>query len=115
MIDEDLTREIAVVSAGARRLGSKDVRDAVPTTAVGEILALADELTRIGSAGTELARRIESVTGLRAGEVQVLAAVDAGSVHPRGIAEVIGQVVEVAGGRVGALVARGRAGRRGVE
>ncbi|HLS61961.1 MAG TPA: hypothetical protein VK060_01130, partial [Ruania sp.] len=75
MIDEDLTREIAVVSAGARRLESagarrlesKDVRDAVPTTAVGEILALADELTRIGSAGTELARRIESVTGLRAG------------------------------------------------
>lgn len=111
MIDEDLTREIAVVSAGARRLGSKDVRDAVPTTAVGEILALADELTRIGSAGTELARRIESVTGLRAGEVQVLAAVDAGSVHPRGIAEVIGQVVEAAEATVGALVERGLLGR----
>lgn len=83
------------------------VREAVPTTGVGEILALADELTRIGSAGTQLARRIEAVTGLRGGEVQVLAAVDAGSVHPRGIAEVIGQLVEAAEATVSALVERG--------
>lgn len=111
MIDEDLARERVVVPLGPRPLSNGDVRDAVPTTAVGEILALADELARIGSAGTQLARRIESVTGLRAGEVQVLAAVDAGSVHPRGIAEVIGQVVEAAEATVSALVERGLLGR----
>lgn len=111
MIDEDLARATALIPGTTHEIGPSRVREAVPTTAVGEILGLADELTRIGSAGTQLARRIESVTGLRGGEVQVLAAVDAGSVHPRGIAEVIGQVVEAAEATVNALVERGLLGR----
>lgn len=107
MIDDGDHSHTSTLLPVSTSVGVGTVREAVPTTGVGEILALADELTRIGSAGTQLARRIEAITGLRGGQVQVLAAVDAGSEHPRGIAEVIGQVVEAAEATTSGLVERG--------
>lgn len=114
MIDESDSQTSALLPVNGAAAWST-AREAVPTTAVGEILALADELTRIGSAGTQLAGRIEAVTGLRGGEVQVLAAVEAGSMHSRRIAEAIGQVVEAAEATVAALVDRGLLARHAHE
>ncbi|SEE88964.1 hypothetical protein [Ruania alba] len=92
-------------------LATVKVRDVAPVAGVTEILSLADELSRIGAAGSQLARAIESVTGLRAGEVQVLAAVAGGASHPRAIADATGQVPEAAEVTVEGLQERGLIGR----
>ncbi|UFU03676.1 MarR family winged helix-turn-helix transcriptional regulator [Ruania suaedae] len=92
-----------------------NVRDVAPAAGVAEILSLADELSRIGDAGTQLARAIESTTGLRAGEVQVLAAIAAGAEHPRAIADSTGQVPDAAEATVDSLADRGLVGRHAHE
>ncbi|MBZ2198185.1 MarR family winged helix-turn-helix transcriptional regulator [Occultella gossypii] len=84
-----------------------DVRGMVPASSLTGILGLTDVLGRIGQAGMALTHRIESVTGVRAGELQVLVAVEDGAEHPRAIAAVTGQLPEAAEVTVKALVARG--------
>src|SRR5699024_2813681 len=106
MIDDGDHSHTSTLLPVSTSVGVGTVREAVPTTGVGEILALADELTRIGSAGTQLARRIEAITGLRGGQVQVLAAVDAGSELLPGTAAVIGRVVEATEATTSGLVGR---------
>ncbi|TDE91605.1 hypothetical protein EXU48_15790 [Occultella glacieicola] len=51
------------------------------------------------------------MTGMRAGELQVLVAVEDGAEHPRAIAALTGQLPEAAEVTVKALVARGLLGR----
>ncbi|QOR71225.1 hypothetical protein IM660_02650 [Ruania alkalisoli] len=111
MIDD--VRDISADASTA--LSVVNVRDAAPVAGVNEILSLADELSRIGDAGSQLARAIESATGLRAGEVQVLAAVAAGAEHHRAIASTIGQVPEAAEATVDGLAERGLIGRHSHE
>ncbi|UFU07014.1 hypothetical protein [Ruania halotolerans] len=113
MIDEGLGSRSLTANEPATNaaLSTVNVRDAVPAAGVTEILSLAEELSRIGAAGSQIARAIESVTGLRAGEVQVLAAVAGGASHPRAIADVTGQVPEAAEVTVEGLEERGLIGR----
>ncbi len=80
---------------------------AEPVDRLGEVLDLVEELTGLARAGEELARRIESVSGLRAGELQALAAVADGASHPRAVARRTGQVDEAGEATVGALLQRG--------
>ena len=78
-----------------------------PVDRLGDVLDLFDQLTGLARAGEELARRLEAVSGLRAGELQALAAVAEGASHARAVARRTGQVDDAGEATVGALVQRG--------
>lgn len=88
-----------------------DVRDLLPHGGVEGILGLADDLDRMGRAGAGLSRRVETVTGLRTGELQVLATISAGADHPRAVAAATGEIVEAVEATVDSLLQRGLVGR----
>ena len=83
------------------------VRTTPPVDRLGEVLDLLDELAELGRAVDGLTRQVETATGLRSGELQVLAAVSEGAAHPRSIARRTGQVVGAAAVTVDVLARRG--------
>lgn len=93
-------------------VGADLVRSAPPAERLGEVLDLLDELADLGRAVDGVARQVEAATGLRSGELQVLAAVSEGAAHPRAIARSAGQVDGAAAVTVQALVRRGLLRRR---
>jgi DNA-binding MarR family transcriptional regulator len=82
-----------------------------PVEGVADLLGLLDDLTELGEVVDGLARRLEGVSGLRAGELQALVAVSEGAGHPRAVARHTRQVDEAGLATVEALVRRGLLGR----
>jgi DNA-binding MarR family transcriptional regulator len=78
-----------------------------PGDGLTDVLGLLDDLTQLGRVVDGLARRLEGVSGLRAGELQALVAVSEGAEHPRAVARRTGQVDEAGPATVAALVRRG--------
>jgi DNA-binding MarR family transcriptional regulator len=74
---------------------------------VTAVLGLLDDLTHLGQVVEGLARRLDGVSGLRAGELQALVAVAEGAEHPRAVARRTGQVDAAGPATVQALVRRG--------
>lgn len=99
-----------VSTVEAQALATIDVRDALPAGGVADILGLVDDLARLGEAGAGLSRQVEAVTGLRAGELQVLAAMHVGADHPRGIADETGQIPEAVEATLASLGEQGLVG-----
>jgi DNA-binding MarR family transcriptional regulator len=87
--------------AGLRRTPTR------PVDGVTEVLGLLDDLTQLGRVVDGLARRLDGVSGLRAGELQALVAVAEGAEHPRAVARRTGQVDDAGLATVSALVRRG--------
>lgn len=89
-------------------------RDVVPAPSdgeVAEILALFDDIAEINRASTELLDRVETLTGLRLGELQALVAISQGADHPRAIARRTSQVDAAAAATTQTLIRRGLVGR----
>jgi DNA-binding MarR family transcriptional regulator len=78
-----------------------------PDDGVAAVLGLLDDLTHLGRVVEGLARRLDGVSGLRAGELQALVAVAEGAEHPRAVARRTGQVDGAGPATVQALVRRG--------
>jgi DNA-binding MarR family transcriptional regulator len=78
-----------------------------PVSGLTDVFDLLDDLTELGRVVDGLVRRLEGVSGLRAGELQALLAVAEGAEHPRAVARRTGQVDQAARATVQALVRRG--------
>lgn len=78
---------------------------------VAEILALFDDIAEINRASTELLDRVETLTGLRLGELQALVAISRGADHPRVVARRTSQVDAAAAATTQTLIRRGLVGR----
>ncbi|MBB3674566.1 hypothetical protein [Modestobacter versicolor] len=84
---------------------------AQPVDGLADVLGLLDDLSALGRVVDGVARRLDVVSGLRSGELQALAAVAEGAVHPRAVARRTGQVDEAGAATVESLVQRGLLGR----
>jgi DNA-binding MarR family transcriptional regulator len=82
-----------------------------PVDGLTDVLGLLDDLTALGRVVDGLARRLDDVSGVRAGELQALVAVAEGAEHPRAVARRTGQVDEAGLATVDQLVRRGLLGR----
>ncbi|WP_369138879.1 MarR family winged helix-turn-helix transcriptional regulator [Modestobacter versicolor] len=78
-----------------------------PVDGLTDVLGLLDDLSALGRVVDGVARRLDAVHGLRAGELQALVAVAEGAAHPRAVARRTGQVDEAGAATVGSLVQRG--------
>jgi DNA-binding MarR family transcriptional regulator len=94
-------------SVGADLVGPLRSPARAPADGVADVLGLLDDLTRLGRVVEGLARRLDGVSGLRAGELQALVAVAEGAEHPRAVARRTGQVDEAGQATVQALARRG--------
>lgn len=80
---------------------------AVPGSSITGVLTLMDELAGLAGAGEGLFRRLEELTGLRAGELHALLAVADGADRSEAVAETTGQVDDAAAATVTSLRRRG--------
>jgi DNA-binding MarR family transcriptional regulator len=83
----------------------------VPGERLGDILELLDDLAVINRASEGLLHQVQSLTGLRLGELQSLLAVSQGAEHVRAVAAATGQVDEAATATIDSLEGRGLVAR----
>jgi hypothetical protein len=80
---------------------------AQPVDGPADVLGLHEDLSALGRVAAGVARRLEAVSGLRAGGRQALIAVSEGAAHPRAVARRTGPVAQAGAATVESLVQQG--------